>query len=567
MSIALVKEQIQEFLADDTPEVLAIRGDWGVGKTFTWNTFLTAAAESQSVSLDNYSYVSLFGINSLENFKFSIFEQVVDVKERNHKPSLESFRKSTEKISKSLGRKAVRTIQGLPYAKDLSPVFEAISFLSLRKTLICIDDIERKGDSLKIKDILGLVSLLKEQKDCKIVLILNNKSLCDNEENELNKYREKVIDIDLVFSPSAKESAQIAIPESIPNSEQISELTTKLNINNIRIIRKILRLAEKLPSILSDYEPGVINQGLHSLILFSYSYYQGGNPDVPPFDYIKNIGGKLWGIGNDKATAEEVAWNDFLSGYSLKDIDAFDLEIAKAVEKGVFNKPTLKKEAEKINEKFIARKSEASISKAWNKYHFTFEDNESDLIDSLLNSFKTNPQHISVLNLNGTVDLLRDLGYNKEANEIIELYIAEFQDKRETFDLDTTPFSERVNDKTLLQRFKEEHEKINDDRDPDQVLDTFVNNNAWKREDIILLSRATAEQYYKIFKKTKGEKLPSYIRACLRFERIANIGDNEKVIAQNARQALTRIAKESKLNALRAKRFGISLNTDPPESQ
>jgi hypothetical protein len=30
MSIALVKEQIQEFLADDTPEVLAIRGDWGV---------------------------------------------------------------------------------------------------------------------------------------------------------------------------------------------------------------------------------------------------------------------------------------------------------------------------------------------------------------------------------------------------------------------------------------------------------------------------------------------------------------------------------------------------------
>ncbi len=29
MSVELVKEQIQRFLSSDTPEVLAIKGDWG----------------------------------------------------------------------------------------------------------------------------------------------------------------------------------------------------------------------------------------------------------------------------------------------------------------------------------------------------------------------------------------------------------------------------------------------------------------------------------------------------------------------------------------------------------
>jgi hypothetical protein len=57
--------------------------------------------------------------------------------------------------------------KGLPYTKDLWPAIQSVSFYSLRKAIICIDDFERKGKNLDAQDIMGLVSFLKEQKNAK----------------------------------------------------------------------------------------------------------------------------------------------------------------------------------------------------------------------------------------------------------------------------------------------------------------------------------------------------------------------------------------------------------------
>lgn len=38
MSLSKVEIKISDFLSTNTPEVMAIKGAWGVGKTFTWNT-------------------------------------------------------------------------------------------------------------------------------------------------------------------------------------------------------------------------------------------------------------------------------------------------------------------------------------------------------------------------------------------------------------------------------------------------------------------------------------------------------------------------------------------------
>lgn len=57
MSLALIKAQIDRFLQADTPEVMAIRGAWGVGKTFAWNKYLNEAKHNNGIALDYYSYV------------------------------------------------------------------------------------------------------------------------------------------------------------------------------------------------------------------------------------------------------------------------------------------------------------------------------------------------------------------------------------------------------------------------------------------------------------------------------------------------------------------------------
>ncbi len=193
MSIKLVRNQINKFLGSETPEVLAVRGEWGVGKTFTWNKFLEDAKNEGRIALKRYAYVSLFGCNSLDNLKLKIFEQVIDTSTIGVKPNIETFRKSIESLT--VGRKILKFIPSLPSFKNanLSLLLDSFAFLSLNKIIICIDDVERKGDNFKIRDLLGFISLLKEQKDCKIIIILNSEPLNNSEDNDLRIYREKVI--------------------------------------------------------------------------------------------------------------------------------------------------------------------------------------------------------------------------------------------------------------------------------------------------------------------------------------------------------------------------------------
>jgi tRNA A37 threonylcarbamoyladenosine biosynthesis protein TsaE len=43
MSLDIIRKEITRFLASDTPEVLVIKGAWGVGKTFLWRKLLKDA--------------------------------------------------------------------------------------------------------------------------------------------------------------------------------------------------------------------------------------------------------------------------------------------------------------------------------------------------------------------------------------------------------------------------------------------------------------------------------------------------------------------------------------------
>jgi Cdc6-like AAA superfamily ATPase len=58
-STELVQKEIRRFLQSAEPEVLRITGDWGVGKTYTWQKILDEAKSPKSIALARYSYASL----------------------------------------------------------------------------------------------------------------------------------------------------------------------------------------------------------------------------------------------------------------------------------------------------------------------------------------------------------------------------------------------------------------------------------------------------------------------------------------------------------------------------
>ena len=203
MSLQVIQQHILEFLNSSEPEVLAISGAWGVGKTFAWNQELVNCRNDKTLAFGKYSYVSLFGVNSLEVLKATLFENLIDSSLIGSDPSLKSLKDNTVSMSKSLGQKSIKQIKNLPFLKNASSVLDAMSYMYVSNSLICIDDLERKGNALSSKDILGIVSQLKEQKKCKIVLLLNEASISDS--TDYKEFKEKVIDKEITFNPTPSE--------------------------------------------------------------------------------------------------------------------------------------------------------------------------------------------------------------------------------------------------------------------------------------------------------------------------------------------------------------------------
>lgn len=255
MTLALVRNELNRFLKEPEAEVLALRGKWGVGKTYSWNRILEDANRCNEISRERYAYLSLFGISSLDELRFSLFEQSIDRQLIGKQPTLATFRDNAAQLSLSLGRRAWKLASSTPFMKSVSPALEAVSFFSIRDTLICLDDLERRSKSLSARDVLGLVSLLKEQRNCKVVLLLN-----DGEDGleEFEKYREKVVDVELLFAPTAKECSEVAFVGADPLYQSIGELSQKLEITNIRTLKKIERLVRLVEPKLGGLEPEAV---------------------------------------------------------------------------------------------------------------------------------------------------------------------------------------------------------------------------------------------------------------------------------------------------------------------
>src|SRR5262249_52476152 len=118
MSAKLVREEIGKFLARQEPEVLCIRGKWGVGKTYTWAKELEAAQRADAIKLPRYSYVSLFGVNSLEELKFAIFENVITLSEGVRKADLETLDAFVSKFGS--WRKLTKIAHSLPVIRSIA---------------------------------------------------------------------------------------------------------------------------------------------------------------------------------------------------------------------------------------------------------------------------------------------------------------------------------------------------------------------------------------------------------------------------------------------------------------
>lgn len=561
MSKSIIEEQVRKFLSSPTPEVMAIKGPWGVGKTYSWNYFLEKAKRDKIIKFQNYSYVSLFGVNTLEALKYSIFENSIPTKNIGIEPSIDTFKENATGILTQYGKKAGGLFKNIPLTKNLTPVLESLAFMSLKYTIICIDDLERKGSALSLKDVLGLVSLLKEHKNCKVILLLNDGT---KETVEFSTYKEKVLDIELTFEPTPEESASIAFDGSKPFHAKISEFTAKLKIINIRILKKIERSIDVIESHFKKTESTVFNDAISSVVLFSWCFYGFNNDEkIPNLDFISSNEFFMYGVLRKEEVKDpkKIAWKKVISDYGYKNNDDVDSELINLVVNGYVKDSLFTKIVNEKNELVAKGISREAFYDAWKGYHDSFDNDEDEVLENLILSFRENYKSIPPSSLDEFVEFLRRFDLNDEAERIVDFYIDGRKDEVGIFNVKSHDTFRSLRDGYLIDAFNLAYGDFGREKSTSllEVLKRVHEGKGSESKDFDIMLNSSIEDYYNAFKSAKGNGVYDIVEAALQYRNYGGNNEGYKIIVNKAKWALTMISYESRINKMRVERFDVNL--------
>ncbi len=131
----IVLREIDRFLSSSEPEVLCISGEWGIGKTYTWQVSVDAAIKEGLFKFARYSYVSLFGINTLDALKLAIAEGSETI---NFNEQESAFSKIGNFIDNFSGRhrKYKKIGNEFPTIRNLIAAYDQYLFTNVRNQII-----------------------------------------------------------------------------------------------------------------------------------------------------------------------------------------------------------------------------------------------------------------------------------------------------------------------------------------------------------------------------------------------------------------------------------------------
>lgn len=241
-----LKEKIIELLekskAREKPIAIAINGEWGIGKTHLWKHELAPLIKEKFGK--SPIYTSVFGKKDEQAIIQDLVAQFLTI-ENQKVDSVKNIINGTL----SLFGKSV----------DIDFLFRMFKEEHMSNTIVCIDDFERLSDKIQPQDILGLISELKENKGCCVIVIYNNNKLFVEMQNEqenrefakrretFDAYCEKVFDRTFNFFPSTAEQIRImgehpiktdfiAYPymEHILNLEYLKQYSQSINLRQLQ---------------------------------------------------------------------------------------------------------------------------------------------------------------------------------------------------------------------------------------------------------------------------------------------------------------------------------------------
>ncbi len=575
MSAELAINVIKRFLASGDPEVLSISGLWGVGKTFAWHCAIEEHRKSNKLPINRYAYVSAFGLRSLDELKTAIFQSTVRLDRDEIEPTITSFTEHLNSIdglsslAERSGRRSMKLVEKLfstiPYLGKSSDLLLPSASLLIKKQIVCLDDIERASSGLSINDLLGFVSMLKEERKCKVILLLNDESL-DDKRDIYKTYLEKVIDQAVTFCPTAEESVRIALDINDPIDNELYNRIVRLGIVNIRVIKRLKKFVNILHPLIQDYNEKLLEKTITIIAIAGWSIFE---PNIAPdLDRLLKYNKYSAIFTEAEISKEDAELNSMLLSYNFDYFDDFDLTIIDGLKNGYFNENKIRTLGAALHEQFEQKDARAEIQKVWKIYSGSFKNNVNELIESIKEAVENFGEHMSPSEINEFVSVIEELEESELSEELIKIYIDKQDHKdRSFFELSMRRSIGRPLDDRIIQAFQSKLEEMPLIGDPTGILLAIGTSNGWDTKDVEYLASLTEDQFYEVFANARGDDLSNMIRAAIRFSNFSNPDSVESVVGSKTQTALRKISEESRLNKMRVRPYLISLQSKDGETE
>ncbi|KLD97457.1 P-loop NTPase fold protein [Aliarcobacter butzleri] len=550
MKLNKIEENLYDLLIKENKEVvISISGEWGIGKTYFWNNFIKDYKEKE-LKDKQIAYVSLFGINSLNDIRTSILLQVSPTKKKlswvdkkiitplkNVKSSLK-----LDNLSLSLGFDA------------LGSIFTLLTSGDFENVIVCFDDFERISSNVNLKDVLGLISELKEQKKCKVVMILNEKELgklTDIEKKPYSEifslYKEKIIDYDFVFEPTLEENIKIAYEKKNIkfNQKMIIENLRKFNIKDIRVFEQIFRKLSYFEFIIDkSYHDSVLNDFLNTALIVLVFIIKDGRKVE---DYLKEKKKHDVNSMSDDEFRKYFSEKDNIENNSLSTDDLIENIILEFLINESVDSEKLIEILNKKNEHTNWYEIGNEISNKWYKIPRDFTYSRKDFAKEMNQIFEDNKENIdNILNYEQLfvyLEFIKKIPFeiNKDTEELmIKKYIDKYV-KYNSFDNEIVNFINK-NYKNLNSYLEDKRDnKLIENVTLDKVNSTLIKvQKSSGNEDRYILNQLSSEKYKSFILESSdfSENISSFLIS-------RNNDNNFKQAIINIKEAINELKNEN----------------------
>lgn len=566
MSVVQVEKALHHFATTRDGRAIVMKGDWGTGKTFIWQK--TLENHRGSFAKANYSYVSLFGLSSLADLKRTIFTNIVERDKAGEISSPKSILRKFNNWDFSEAKGLIRKLSGqtkdtkVPFIGGIGGMVEAIQFANLTDTLICIDDFERRSKSLSAREVLGLISNLVESRKCSVILILNENAIKDDKD-EFFSFNEKVFDYEVVYKPEVKECVEIVFPSSDESLKVLAQNIVKLEINNIRLLKKIRLFNDMLSQHLKNAPAEVTNKAMLILPLAVLCMYGDGKCPVD-IDFISDASKQshmtpLYNISADEkaksdAIMAKVKW---LKDYGFSGADDLDLAIISLVKRGYADEDELQLVLIALEESIKHAKDMSLLSDAWAALHGSFGDDQPVVTAMFDDAVKVCIHKMNIREIENLYWLYTSLSQQDKADELLKVHLEDARLNGWYFNRnEIRPWPAQPAVALALEKYIDQNIR---DVSIDELMEKSYMNAGFMPSVIKEFSKKTADEFYGYFLNAHHPYVLHYAKNCLDLSNTQYSDDESnkgvKHIFMCTYEAIQRLSKTSQLNAVRASRF------------